>query len=966
MAEFLSGVTTTRTHSVSIVFTDGGGSFTTFGSIGFANEGIIWTTAWSDRFAGPGEFQPVDLAGNPIPLGRRVVLTISMGTLGNQTWTIDNPLLLTGTASISVPTREIVEMGYIAPITSGPIVVDPGMQWGVRSREFQTGSVSLTATILGSTLSRTRASTSARVLPTWTTRSEVRVAGTGDGAQLVSGAGPATGDVDTSTKSAGATVAVGGGSYTYATIATATSTSALADAVASGVAHPEVFAVAYTTQTAPRVADLHGALYAMTALYDQPIQYRTTDTAPWETTPTNGGFTKAINQRAFDTVASVFEHTGTLGAGGDRHQASELRNLFPRYRFTDRYGNTQNGALPLHGPQWAAIQLDKTLAATVDDGTSLTPSGLWAGVWSGTGGASVSVASGAIKATGSSGKGIKRTITGGGSLGGYSRLKVRLKCSAASHSVTVRLGDPVTEGGTIYSPQSWQVTTGAANTATDLYIDLGAQTDSPMWPASVWDVGYRIASPAWYRYLWWGAGLTTPLYIEGLGAGDYEVEDVEALMAPGSEPSLSLFPGGRKLAAICDTIPVLEKGIGAYILGTGGAGSVGGGGTLTGIVTSINADYAGLGWSATDLAPAPSSPGAQPWPLSYASRGNWGGAFLGGEGLLWSGGSWSVPISPEGQGYYTYDAELPAQWLVYEAAWDWPETELGGFRISEALGAGWNIGASLWGRVLETASTQTPGDATAPAGRDPAPSVAVELLDTLGNSLATTTTGADGWYAFPALASLQGAARLKVSGMAGWFEKPLHDVRSRLVVMRQPPPDGTLLAMAVSATGRVVRGYRDTDDTLLLEFWVRAGWDTKDTTLTVTGSGALAYDAQSAQGRLWLAIEETGAIKTRYTDDEGDTWSVATTIFASGEKPALCVSPTGVRHYFCVSSGTIKTKVLDSQGNVLIAESTVVASGVGASAIDAVHDGALILLTYRNTSNQVVTVISSDGGATFI
>jgi hypothetical protein len=90
-----------------------------------------------------------------------------------------------------------------------------------------------------------------------------------------------------------------------------------------------------------------------------------------------------------------------------------------------------------------------------------------------------------------------------------------------------------------------------------------------------------------------------------------------------------------------------------------------------------------------------------------------------------------------------------------------------------------------------------------------------------------------------------------------------------------------------------------------------------------------------------------------------------TTIFSSGEKPALCTSPTGARHYFCVSSGAIKTKVLDSQGNVMVAESTVVASGVASSAIDAVHDGTLILLTYRNTSNAVVTVISSDGGVTF-
>ena len=172
--------------------------------------------------------------------------------------------------------------------------------------------------------------------------------------------------------------------------------------------------------------------------------------------------------------------------------------------------------------------------------------------------------------------------------------------------------------------------------------------------------------------------------------------------------------------------------------------------------------------------------------------------------------------------------------------------------------------------------------------------------------------------------------------------------------------------MACSATGRVVRAYRDTDNTLLLEFWRRSGgWDTFDTGLTILGSGAMAYDRGNSSGRLWLAFEDSGAIKTRYTDDEGASWGSMTTVFASGEYPALAVSPTSVRHHFCVVSGAIKTRALDSQDNELIALTTVVASGVAASPIDAVHDGTLIHLTYRNTSNAVVTVVSSDGGLTF-
>jgi hypothetical protein len=180
---------------------------------------------------------------------------------------------------------------------------------------------------------------------------------------------------------------------------------------------------------------------------------------------------------------------------------------------------------------------------------------------------------------------------------------------------------------------------------------------------------------------------------------------------------------------------------------------------------------------------------------------------------------------------------------------------------------------------------------------------------------------------------------------------------------------GDFLASATSATNRVVRGFTDASDTLILEFWRRmptgSAWEPRTTPLTITGQGCLAYDKQSSQGRLWLAYEDSGAIKRRYTDDEGGSFSVAVTIASAGTYPAMAPSPTGIIHHFWVDGSAIKHKALDSQDNTVVATLTAVASGVAASAIDAVHDGTLIHLTYKSSGGAVVTVVSGDGGLTF-
>jgi hypothetical protein len=127
------------------------------------------------------------------------------------------------------------------------------------------------------------------------------------------------------------------------------------------------------------------------------------------------------------------------------------------------------------------------------------------------------------------------------------------------------------------------------------------------------------------------------------------------------------------------------------------------------------------------------------------------------------------------------------------------------------------------------------------------------------------------------------------------------------------------------------------------------------------GLGAALVELRQRQaGRLIVSYELAGAVKRVDTDDEGASYSVPTTIFAAGEHPTFCISPTGVEHHFAYSGGAIKTKTLGAQGNTLIAETTVVASGVDDDSIAAEWRDGYIVLLYV-VSGAVTTKRSSDG-----
>ena len=129
----------------------------------------------------------------------------------------------------------------------------------------------------------------------------------------------------------------------------------------------------------------------------------------------------------------------------------------------------------------------------------------------------------------------------------------------------------------------------------------------------------------------------------------------------------------------------------------------------------------------------------------------------------------------------------------------------------------------------------------------------------------------------------------------------------------------------------------------------------------------LRYRRADRQGGILLVYESDPGggsldILRRVTNDEGGSFSVATTVFSGGYQfPCVAISPTGMEHHFAIrdSDSAVRGKVMDPQGNTAIAEFTAVAGAVDADAIAAYERFGFIYLLYRD-GGAIQTVRSSD------
>jgi hypothetical protein len=931
--------TGSRSGSGTITITDGGGTWTAIGGAVFSRG-----FNWSATFYSSGGV-------------RRCTLVLS-GGVGAGTFDFDTTgIALEGTFSLSIPYRQRADIGTGFGIDRA------------RAYHEQSGAAVCSLTLMGYTMTITNNQTGSLLLASWTVRSRCEATSAGGGSQVVawtSAPGVCSAPSSAVSASGSGVVISGSDTYSYSSSASTSATSATASiskTVSGGQNGPTLFGEAVAICGHDRDATLHCRLNRLMAAWPDTFEYRLTNSQGWQTSAT-GNFTASIAQRSYDHLSTCWDHSVPFfQSQTDRERVNTLEQLQPVARYVSD-GVTTTVPLLVHGPKWDALTFTHTQTQDVDNGSTLLPTGVWSGAWTGQSGGSVASVGGAIEITGAAGKAARRQFTNSTHYNGwrsYSRLKIRLKCSAADHPITLRLEESL-KPSYVLDPE-WTINTGAADTYTDHYIDLGAENNGP--DLSIAGVGFQSGTPNLYWTDAYAPKLPDRLWLEDLGAGTYSIDSIELSNHPDglgnyTTPLMhaTMFTGfgGSKISAIADgntvydnTRAVESESIAQWISYANNTGEI---------------NYQ-RGWSVASSSVS-SGTTTEPYPTSELTTDRWPLYFLGGRGILWDGGSqtWSTSFGTGGAsstGGYGAGAPIPAQYLVQQISWDWPTTLLGFITDDMGvlrIGAGAVVGRSAWGRVLST------GDSASPVGRDGVSGATVSLSTPSGEALATTTTDANGWYSLPAVAANHAGGRLTIAGRT--VETSLNQHRTRIVATEAPTTSADMIGMAVSATQRVCRGVKGGGGVLSLE-WRRkpARWDATVTPLTLTGGGALCFDTSGVEARLWLAYEDAGGIKTRYTEDEGSTFSVAVTIVSAGTYPAIAISPTSVRHYYWVDGSAIKTKILDSQGATLTATTTVVASGVASSAIDAVYAGEEIFLTYQSTAGAVVSVRSVDGGITF-
>ncbi len=552
------------------------------------------------------------------------------------------------------------------------------------------------------------------------------------------------------------------------------------------------------------------------------------------------------------------------------------------------------------------------------------------------------------------------------------------------HTIRVSAGPGIWDGGTSPSLKYWDVVTGDANTWTNVYIDhSGEHNGLPISRAnSVWESSTDPETRGWHFLNIAG----TTLVFSNLGAGDYEIDEIElddgiaysgATNTPMVHGMLQYVgaPGddARLLVVACAGTQTLD------LLGDARIG------TLLGIPASMTPPLGGQavpGWTSSDLAPRVggvpviASTGGGPYAEpdvyqydTYADRmcSDLWCTWLCGGGLLWDG-SWEHTY---GDGALVV-GDLEAQWTVGTLYWEWPEA-LDSLPGGDSLGAGTIVGGAVWGRMLKA-----PDLGTSPH-RAPIPGFAEA---TGSGTLATDQDPVDAASGFYSVSSYASEGFFFTGGVNNYavvalgssqVPKPsavvaLQTGRRRLVLCEgATSATGSCLSLAQSFTGRLARAWAPTSGTILLEMRSQAGggWSRVDT--GVSGScPALAWDVPSVDGALLMVYQSSG-IKLVSSLDEGVTWSMATTISSSGSHGVLCVSQSGVRHFFWYDGGAIKRRSYSAQMVQVIAAGSVVASGAADDCPGAVclMNGD-ILLTYRTTGGALVSLTSTDGGSIFI
>ncbi len=371
--------------------------------------------------------------------------------------------------------------------------------------------------------------------------------------------------------------------------------------------------------------------------------------------------------------------------------------------------------------------------------------------------------------------------------------------------------------------------------------------------------------------------------------------------------------------------------------------------SLKWLVDRINAVSLCPGWSATIIAPA-SGTGSQEW----YNRDRELHGLLGG-GYYWSSGAWvsGIDIAQRTQAG-------GAQTLLWQGGF----TELTncpgdvGDVFEHDTGA---TSGTLELKAAKILRSQGVGLSLTTAGVSKNSSV---LTLTQGTPKGTGTSGTNGYAqtGSPFGNGNGGDFTLDFDGgdtgtYAAKARKRRH-FRSKVV-----ETGGGGIRLCISPSDRLTRGYYDgTPSKIILGFAqapVASDWIDYETSIqaedfwidyTTTGTTALV-----------ITYVTGGNIERVTTLDEGETFSVATTVISGVKHPAFVISPTGVEYHFgWATGGIIKTRVLDAQGTEMVAVTNAVGSGADDDQIAVEWREGYVILAYLSSGN-ITTVKSLDG-----
>lgn len=336
---------------------------------------------------------------------------------------------------------------------------------------------------------------------------------------------------------------------------------------------------------------------------------------------------------------------------------------------------------------------------------------------------------------------------------------------------------------------------------------------------------------------------------------------------------------------------------------------------------------------------------------------------------LYGGGILVTPASPTGSnwayGHQVSNGIIPAQTLFDRINGDFIPDLFDPFDINGG------IDGALYMAAGATLRGIAHGFSLNPLGL-PSTSATVELLRSSDNSNRGTdsTPDAYGRYYTDTPWGL-GESAHKIKQVTTEIPLlPLHTSKRSKGVFRILSPIGTCPSIDTAPNQRLC--YADIDDTFVRLHFAGGANGTSFNMVTTTINSAscvhIQYSKTDKNGRLWILseIQTTGSFELYWTEDEGVTVTLATTISTAGTNGCLGINPQGKMIIAWVdTSANIKRVIYDPQMNVLTSASTIVASGVASDCTSITWRLGIWYLMYRTATTGITLIKSEDDGKTW-